>query len=108
MSVVGDLPRALPDPAVPDVGWADAADLLPAALGVDRAQHRGGRRRPRAGLAPTATTVDPNRELVAMGGSNLLAGLSSGFVQSGGASQTAAAEQRRRPDAADLARRRPC
>ena len=37
-------------------------------------------------------TVDPNRDLVALGGANLLAGLSSGFVQSGGASQTAAAE----------------
>ena len=36
--------------------------------------------------------VDPNRDLVAMGASNLVAGLSSGFVQSGGASQTAAAE----------------
>ncbi len=36
--------------------------------------------------------VDPSRDLAAMGASNLLAGLSSGFVQSGGASQTAAAE----------------
>ena len=32
--------------------------------------------------------VDPNRDLVAMGAANALAGLSSGFVQSGGASQT--------------------
>ena len=37
--------------------------------------------------------VDVNRDLVAFGGSNLLAGLSSGFVQSGGASQTMAAER---------------
>ena len=36
--------------------------------------------------------VDPNRDLVAMGASNALAGLASGFVQSGGASQTAAAD----------------
>jgi SulP family sulfate permease len=37
-------------------------------------------------------SVDPNRDLEALGASNLLAGLSSGFVQSGGASQTAAAD----------------
>jgi sulfate permease, SulP family len=37
-------------------------------------------------------TVDPSRELVGFGGANLLSGLSQGFVQSGGASQTAAAE----------------
>ena len=30
--------------------------------------------------------VDANRDLVALGASNLVAGLSSGFVQSGGAS----------------------
>jgi sulfate permease, SulP family len=37
--------------------------------------------------------LDANRELVALGASNFLAGISSGFVQSGGASQTVAAEQ---------------
>jgi MFS superfamily sulfate permease-like transporter len=36
--------------------------------------------------------VEANRELTAIGGSNLAAGLTSGFVQSGGASQTLAAE----------------
>jgi MFS superfamily sulfate permease-like transporter len=37
--------------------------------------------------------VDVNRDIVALGASNLAAGLSSGFVQSGGASQTLAAER---------------
>lgn len=37
--------------------------------------------------------IDASRELVALGGANLLAGLSGGFVQPGGASQTAAAER---------------
>ncbi len=91
VSLVGDLPRALPDPAVPDVGWADAADLLPAALGVVVLSTEA------VGVARALASrhgydIDPSRELVAMGGSNLLAGLSSGFVQSGGASQTAAAD----------------
>src|SRR5262245_17656614 len=35
--------------------------------------------------------IHPNRDFIALGGSNLLAGLSGGFVQSGGASQTMAA-----------------
>ncbi len=91
VDVVGDLPRALPDPALPDVGWADAADLLPAALGVVVLSTEA------VGVARALASrhgydVDSSRELVAIGGSNLLAGLSSGFIQSGGASQTAAAE----------------
>jgi MFS superfamily sulfate permease-like transporter len=50
------------------------------------------------GVARALATADgyavrPSRELVALGSANLLAGLSSGFVQSGGASQTAAAER---------------
>jgi sulfate permease, SulP family len=37
-------------------------------------------------------TIKPSRELFALGGANALAGVSQGFVQSGGASQTVAAE----------------
>src|SRR4029077_6530686 len=37
--------------------------------------------------------VDVNRDLVALGAANAAAGLTSGFVQSGGASQTMAAEE---------------
>ena len=48
---------------------------------------------------PTATSS-------ALGAANALAGLSSGFVQSGGASQTAGGRQRRRGQPARVARRR--
>ena len=90
VSVVGELPDALPDPALPDVSWGDVASLVPAAFGVVVLTTEA------AGVARALATkdgyeVDVNRELVAIGGANLLAGLSSGFVQSGGASQTAAA-----------------
>jgi MFS superfamily sulfate permease-like transporter len=44
----------------------------------------------RALAASGGYRVDTNRDLVALGGSNLLAGLSQGFVQLGGSSQTAA------------------
>ena len=92
VDVVGELPDALPDPSVPDVSWHDALDLLPAAFGVMLLSTEG------IGVARAVATrhgyaVDPNRELAAFGGANLLAGLSGGFVQSGGSSQTAAADR---------------
>lgn len=92
VDVVGELPSAVPDPTWPDVSWRDAVDLLPAALGVLLLSTEAiGVTR---GLAAAhGYRVDTNRDLVALGGSNLLAGLSSGFVQSGGASQTMAVER---------------
>jgi MFS superfamily sulfate permease-like transporter len=93
VDVVGSLPSALPDPSIPDVHGRELLDLLPAAFGVMLLACAEG-----IGVARSAATeggyrIDPNRELVAVGGSNLLAGLSSGFVQSGGASQTATANR---------------
>jgi high affinity sulfate transporter 1 len=92
VAVVGHLPSGVPEPAVPDVRWSDALELLPAAFGVMLLCTEG------LGVARGLATrhgyaVDPSRELVAVGGSNLLAGLSQGFVQAGGASQTAAADR---------------
>jgi high affinity sulfate transporter 1 len=92
VAVVGKLPSALPDPALPDVGWHDLVDLLPAAAGmlILSAEAAGVSR---AIASAQGYRVDVNRDLVALGGANLLAGFSSGFVQSGGASQTMAGEQ---------------
>ncbi|MET0686118.1 MAG: SulP family inorganic anion transporter [Solirubrobacteraceae bacterium] len=91
VAVVGALPDAVPDPSVPDVSLAELGQLVPAALGVMivGAEALGVSR---ALAAKDGYAIDVNRELYALGGANLLAGLSSGFVQSGGASQTAAAE----------------
>ena len=38
-------------------------------------------------------SIAANRELIAVGAGNLLAGLSRGFVQAGGSSQSAAADE---------------
>jgi sulfate permease, SulP family len=91
VDVVGDIPDALPDLALPHVGAGDLVDLVAPAFGVliVSAEAIGVAR---ALAVEHGYRVDPNRDLVALGGSNLLAGLSSGFVQSGGASQTAAAD----------------
>ena len=92
VEVVGALPSAVPDPSIPDVGWRDLVDLLPAALGIMIVSAEAiGVARSLAGAQ--GYSVDVSRDLVALGGSNFLAGLSSGFVQSGGASQTMAAER---------------
>ena len=92
VDVVGDIPAAYPQPAWPDISWRDVADLLPAAFGVMIVCAEAvGVSRALAGA--DGYRVDANRDLVALGGSNLLAGLSQGFVQSGGASQTMAAER---------------
>ena len=91
VDVVGDIPNALPDPAIPDVSADDSWRSIAPALGVLilSAEAVGVAR---ALAVKHGYRVDPNRDLVAMGASNALAGLSSGFVQSGGASQTAAAD----------------
>jgi SulP family sulfate permease len=92
VEVVGDLPSALPNPSWPDITWSDMAKLLPAAFGVMIvcAEAIGVSR---SIASSGGYSVDTNRDLVALGGANLLAGLSQGFVQSGGASQTMAAEE---------------
>jgi SulP family sulfate permease len=92
VDVVGKLPSAVPHPAWPNVNSGDWLDLLPAAAGVLllTTEAVGVSR---AIAATDGYEINPNRELIAIGGSNLLAGLSQGFVQSGGASQTMAAER---------------
>lgn len=91
VDVVGDIPNALPDPAVPHVSAHDVTALIAPALGVLvlSAEAVGVARQ----LAMKHDyTVDANRDLMAMGAGNVAAGFCSGFVQSGGASQTAAAD----------------
>jgi SulP family sulfate permease len=91
VDVVGEIPDALPDPAIPHVSADDLVALVAPALGVLIVSAEA------VGVARALAVkhdyrVDPNRDLMAIGVSNALAGLSSGFVQSGGASQTAAAD----------------
>ena len=82
----------MPDPEWPDVSGHDLVQLLPAGFGVLLLSTEA------VGVARSMAiehryTIDSNRELSTMGAGNVLAGLSSGFVQSGGASQSAAADK---------------
>jgi high affinity sulfate transporter 1 len=92
VSVVGEIPDALPDISVPDASAGDVVDLIAPAFGILVLSAEGiGVARSLA--ARDGAPYDVNRDLVAFGGSNLLAGFSMGFVQLGGASQTAAADR---------------
>ena len=91
VAVVGNIPNALPDPGIPDVSADDVLALVTPAFGVMFLSAEG------IGVARALAVkhgypLDLNRDLRAFGASNLLSGLSSGFVQAGGASQTAAAD----------------
>ena len=90
VEVIGRVEGAVPGLVVPAVGWSDVVALLPGALAIAV-----------IGYAESATvaesladehgyTVRPDRELLAIGGANVLAGLFQGFITGGGASQSAA------------------
>ena len=91
VAVVGHIPDALPDPAIPHISANAFVALIAPAFGVMVLSAEG------LGVARALSVkhgypVNASHDLIAFGGSNLLAGLSSGFVQCGGASQTAAAD----------------
>jgi len=91
--VVGSLPRGFPLPQVPLVGWHDVAVLLPAAAGMAFITLADTSTLSRVFAARQGRTVDPNREIIALGLSNAAAGMFQGFPVSASASRTAVAEQ---------------
>lgn len=91
VDVVGHIPSAAPHPSIPDIQAGDIAGLIGAGFGILIMTTEA------VGVARALATKDgyqvsPNRDLMALGVANLAAGFSKGFVQSGGASQTVAAE----------------
>jgi len=88
VKTLGPVPEGIPLPAFPDIRASDINDLLPLALGCFL-----------LGAVETAAIgrmigrkhgyrLDTNRELLALGVSNLAAGLGRGFPVSGGMSQS--------------------
>ncbi len=88
VKMLGEVPRGLPPIGLPAVKWDDLNELLPlamacfllaavetSAIGRMFASKHGGR-------------LDANRELLAVAGANLAAGLGKGFPVSGGMSQS--------------------
>lgn len=88
VAVVGAIPRGLPLPGFAGLPWSTAASLLPAALliglvgyveSLSIAKTLANRRRQR---------LDPNQELVALGGANIAAAAVGGMPVAGGFSRT--------------------
>jgi SulP family sulfate permease len=88
VSLVGTIPAGLPGFAVPELSQSNIGSLLPGALGivlVGYAEHLGAIRR---GAMEHHYDVEPDQELIALGMSNVLAGLCKGFSVGGSLSKT--------------------
>ncbi len=88
VAIVGEVPRGLPELALPSIEWPLVQTLLPAAIlisvigyveSISVGRTLGAKRRQR---------VDPNQELVGLGAANLASAFSSGFPVTGGFSRS--------------------
>jgi len=88
VSVVGSIPAGLPRPRVPDIGLDTLKDLAAPAVAIALVGYSDNVLTARAFAARSGTTVDANQELLALGGSNIGAGLFQGFPISSSGSRT--------------------
>ncbi|QQS25078.1 MAG: SulP family inorganic anion transporter [Actinomycetota bacterium] len=88
VAVVGDLPSAFPTFAVPSVPLDDVWALLPGALGIAVVGFTDNVLTARSIGAKHGYTTDPDRELGALGATNVAAGLGGGFPVSSSASRS--------------------
>lgn len=87
--LVGTIPSGLPVPGIPTVDSSAILAMLPAALGVAFVGYTDNVLTARAFPGETRAAVDAKRELLALGGANLGAGLMQGFPISSSGSRTA-------------------
>jgi high affinity sulfate transporter 1 len=90
VDVVGEIPRGLPAPTLPDVSGTDILALLPAALALAVIGYAESASVAQDFASHHHYEIDPDQELVALGGSSALAGVFQGFLVAGGASQSVA------------------
>ena len=92
VDVLGALPRGLPAPSWPWIGWADLMPVLGGALAVALVAFADTSVLSRSYAQRLRAAVDPNQEMVALGAANLAVGLFQGFPISSSASRTPVAE----------------
>ena len=92
VKLVGDLPKGLPTPALPDLDWTTTRGLVSAALGVALVSFADTSVLSRTYAARTRSYVDPNQEMIGLGAANLAAGFFQGFPISSSSSRTPVAE----------------
>jgi SulP family sulfate permease len=89
LAIVGHIDSGLPSLGLPDVSGSDFLDLLGGAVGVMLVGFAEGLGAAKTYAAREGYDIDPNRELMGLGLSNLGAGLTSGMVVNGSLSKTA-------------------
>ncbi len=89
LAIVGAIDEGLPSFGLPDAGIGDYSGLATGALAIMLVGFAEGLAAAKAFAVREGYEIDANRELVALGGSNLASGLSSGMVVGGSLSKTA-------------------
>lgn len=89
VALVGAIPAGLPVPGLPDVSMHDLGRLVPVAAGIALVGYTDNVLTARSLAARQGYRIDANQELLALGLTNLTAGLSQGFPVSSSASRTA-------------------
>ncbi len=92
VTLVGSIPSGLPPVGFPAVSLADGAFLLASALGIALVGFTDDILTARAFAARHGYQIDANAELLALGGANLVAGLTSGMPVSSSGSRSAIVE----------------
>jgi high affinity sulfate transporter 1 len=92
VSVVGPIAAGFPTPTLPDVSLHDIGSLLLAAVGMAFVTLSDTTAVSRSLGAKRAEGVDANREIVALGAANAVAGFFQGFPVSASATRSAVAE----------------
>ena len=89
VAVVGRLPQGLPMPTWPAIGLRDTTTLAAAAVGIAIISLTDTTVLSSSFASRFSYSVDANEEFIAMGASNLVAGLFQGFPVSGSQTRTA-------------------
>lgn len=89
VSVIGTVPAGFPLPSMPFVKASDVGALVYEALGIVVISFCSAMLTARSFAAKHHYEIDANRDLIALGLSNLASGISQGFVISGADSRTA-------------------
>jgi len=85
VEVIGEIEGAVPLPAIPAVGWDELVELLGGAAAVAVIGYAESATVAESMANEHGYTVEPDRELRAVGAANILSGLFQGFITGGGA-----------------------
>jgi sulfate permease, SulP family len=89
LDIVGDIDGGLPSFGLPEASASDYGALAAGAIGVMLVGFAEGLGAAKTYAARNHYEIDPNRELLGLGGANIASGLSSGMVVNGSLSKTA-------------------